>query len=314
MTLPWVEGFACNQVICYFERHTFYKLNQKHCVDVFKKHVVTHFNHGHVFNATAKQKTCSIKSTLKLPRELMPDSQSFPQQKHAEFLTRALFLGSWKRLQFPTTWLNTHLWHVAKFEARCNQFIVQMIFEYRVPICYLSWSSDGTQERKNPSAHQPPPTGCDLPSCNSSNTVRGTKLSHRQNNIGRDLLTSWQHGLVKQVSVAAIVIGTFSAQSKLTLKLIQDIGCRCNTCKTEVNTFALLYSGHYWKLFYLAFKFTLLNLPWTSQQMKWVDQFSCSDMTVLHLPDIRKSGLCLLTQRSPEITYCLTHKKGLWKR
>lgn len=31
--------------------------------------------------------------------------------------------------------------------------------------------------------------------------------------------------------------------------------------------------------------------------------------TVMYLPDMRKTGLCLLTQRSPEITYWLTHKQ-----
>lgn len=83
-----------------------------------------------------------------------------------------------------------------------NQFIVQMILEWRVPICYRSWSSNTTGDRKNsnnkknpecPSAANNQATGCNLTAFNGSNTDQGTQVRHRPEHIDRSLLTMWFH-------------------------------------------------------------------------------------------------------------------------
>lgn len=87
--------------------------------------------------------------------------------------------------------------------------------------CQFAIAPDpATQQGTNLSAHQPPPTGCNLASFNGSNTVQGTQSCHRRQDIDHRLLTMWQHGLV---AAAVIIIGTLTARSKRTWETINCV-------------------------------------------------------------------------------------------
>lgn len=70
-----------------------------------------------------------------------------------------------KGLQFPTNWLNTHLWHVAQFEARCKPIyrpndpwveganLLSLLIEQ-----HNRGQKKQQHQKKTLSAHQPPTT------------------------------------------------------------------------------------------------------------------------------------------------------------
>lgn len=150
---------------------------------------------------------CPIKSTLKLPRELIPDSQFPPAEtcgpcfrggKNAYSFPQpgwTPICGKWPNLRLAATNLLSK-WSLS---AWC-QFVIA--------------PDRATEQRreKNQSAHQPPPTGCNLTSCNSSNTVQehncvtdktiSTTIIWHHGNMGWSSKFQWQ-----LLSLGCLVLG-----------------------------------------------------------------------------------------------------------